>query len=172
MHGPVAVIICDAEGRVRSASRGAGVTFGTDGPLPGTSIGEALGATPKLRDWIVAAAERTSDWNGDACVVLEETGTALDVCLTPLEGGGFAVVASPAELGTVSPDDVTQQEWHDIKNQLGGLKLYATFLKKRYGDEEGLVGETAAKIVGGIDAVVAAIAAARRGESTTKGEGK
>lgn len=31
---------------------------------------------------------------------------------------------------------VTQQQWHDIKNHLGGLKLYATFLRKKITDGE------------------------------------
>ncbi|HJU93543.1 MAG TPA: hypothetical protein VJ656_11465 [Pyrinomonadaceae bacterium] len=42
---------------------------------------------------------------------------------------------------------------HDLKNQLNGLKLYATFLRRRIekGDRPGDEQETIAKLIGGLD---------------------
>ena len=70
----------------------------------------------------------------------------------------------------IDADRVSQRAWHDIKNQLGGLKLYATFLKMKLGKEDDLVRETSEKIVRGIDAIVETIAEVRRGDVKTKGE--
>jgi len=42
---------------------------------------------------------------------------------------------------------------HDLKNQLNGLKLYATFLRKRLERDESLAEEreTVAKLIAGLD---------------------
>ena len=42
---------------------------------------------------------------------------------------------------------------HDLKNQLNGLKLYATFLRRRIekGDRPGDEQETIVKLIGGLD---------------------
>ena len=42
---------------------------------------------------------------------------------------------------------------HDLKNQLNGLKLYATFLRRRIekGERPGDEQETIAKLIGGLD---------------------
>src|SRR6266404_8925135 len=47
----------------------------------------------------------------------------------------------------------TLQVVHDLKNQLNGLKLYATFLRKRLGrdDQAPEERETLAKLIAGLD---------------------
>ena len=177
MEELVAILICDADGRVRSASRGAGAAFGDAHVEAGLHVGEALASSPKLRDWVATAIDKAAagDGDGDSCVLLEDVGEALEVFVVPLAdpgGDAFAVVASRTAAAGQRPDEVSQKTWHDIKNQLGGLKLYATFLKKKLGDEEGTISETAGRIVSGIDAVVRSIAEARRGEGNTKGDGQ
>jgi hypothetical protein len=166
MQGPITVIICDADGRVLSASGGQGVA----------AVGESLAGSPKMREWVEVALERVrEDGVADTCVVLEDDGVALDVAVVPLDGpdgAAFAVVASRADVAAVAPHEVSQKAWHDIKNQLGGLKLYATFLRRRFVGDDELAHETVGKIVSGIDAVVNAIAAARRGEEESKGDGQ
>ncbi|HKV40392.1 MAG TPA: hypothetical protein VJX67_14360 [Blastocatellia bacterium] len=57
---------------------------------------------------------------------------------------------------------VTRQEWHEIKNHLGGLKLYATFLRRKIaGDENQVVVE---KLLKGINGLIDHLARIRRGE--------
>ena len=174
MHRSISVIICDATGRVLSASGGRGESPGAAASV--RTVSEALAERPKLREWVDVALDRVrEDGAGDSCVVIEDDGVALDVCIVPLDGESgtaFAVVASRADVVAVNPDQVSQKAWHDIKNQLGGLKLYATFLRKRFGGVDALAQETVGKIVSGIDAVVDAIAAARRGEDQSKGDGQ
>jgi hypothetical protein len=58
---------------------------------------------------------------------------------------------------------VTRQQWHDIKNHLGGLKLYATYLKRKL--PEGEDQEISGKILTGVDALIDKLAKIRRGET-------
>ena len=58
---------------------------------------------------------------------------------------------------------VTRWQWHEIKNHIGALKLYTTFLSRKLleGDE----GQTIEKILKGINALIDFLARIRRGES-------
>ncbi|MGH9822253.1 MAG: hypothetical protein ACREDR_03185 [Blastocatellia bacterium] len=58
---------------------------------------------------------------------------------------------------------ITRQQWHDIKNELGGLKLYATFLRKRPCTSEDL--EVVNKLLSGINGLIDHLARIRRGET-------
>jgi hypothetical protein len=176
MQGPITVIICDADGRVLSASGGRGAAGGGAAGGGAAAVGESLAGSPKMREWVAVALERArEDGVADTCVVLEDDGVAHDVAVVPLEGpdgAAFAVVTSRSDVAAIAPHEVSQKAWHDIKNQLGGLKLYATFLRRRFVGDDELAHETVGKIVSGIDAVVEAIAAARRGEEDAKGDGQ
>lgn len=168
-----AVIMCDPDGRVRSATPGAGGVLGVAEPAVGALLEEALGASPALQQWVTAAAEGARAGSaGDACAVVDGADAPLALWLGPVvgDGAGFVLVASPSEPPAPAADAVTQQAWHDIKNHLGGLKLYATFLRMKLTGHDEVVRETAGKIVVGVDAVVAAIAEARRTGTTAKGE--
>jgi nitrogen fixation/metabolism regulation signal transduction histidine kinase len=167
------VIVFDDEGRVRSATPGAGALLGTPEPQVGATLADTLAVVPTLRLWVSVAAYRARTVGiGDACVDFDATPAPVEIRIAPVSGdaAGFVLVASPAEPPAPSPDGVTQRAWHDIKNQLGGLKLYATFLKMKFGGQDELLRETAEKIVGGVDAVVVAIAEARREGAVSKGE--
>jgi hypothetical protein len=169
MHEQIAVIIFDREGRVRSASGGAGALLGGV-PAVGASAGEAFAASPELGAWLGIVGERSGTGDDDACVISAGLPAPVEVRFAPLGADGFAVVATGVEAPAVDPGSVSQRTWHDIKNQLGGIKLYATFLKKRLGEAEPLVKETAEKVVAAVDAVVHSIGEARRGEGISKGE--
>jgi nitrogen-specific signal transduction histidine kinase len=166
------VIVFDADGLVRSATSGAAALLGSGELRSGASLDDAFAGAPTLRQWIALAADRArASGAGDSCVLLGDGGPAVQVCLAPIAGGdGFALVASPSEPPSVDAESVSQRAWHDIKNQLGGLKLYATFLKMRLGAQDELVRETSEKIVSGIDAIVRSIAEVRRGADKTRGE--
>jgi len=57
---------------------------------------------------------------------------------------------------------VTRQQWHDIKNQLGGLKLYATFLNRKLPLTEDR--QTVERMLNGINVLIEHLAKIRRGE--------
>src|SRR6185369_8071164 len=98
-------------------------------------------------------------------------GDGVEVRFVRLDGdGAYALVAASAEPPSIDGANVSQQVWHDIKNQLGGLKLYATFLKMKLASDDEMVRETTTKIVSGIDAIVRSIAEVRRGPEKAKGE--
>ncbi len=173
MAKDIQVVVVDAAGTVRFASQGASTTFGAGGLRPGADVDDAFRGTGELGAWISEASHRARETGtGDRCFVQAgDDGAGVDFALTPTsDDGAFVVVASMSEPEPVEIATVSQRAWHDIKNQLGGLKLYATFLKIKLGGEDDMVRETTAKIVGGIDAIVHSIAEARRGIVQTKGE--
>jgi hypothetical protein len=160
------VIVVGADGRVRSATGGAGALLGGD-VRAGAAVDDVFEARPELLAWLAEA----SNGAGDRCVVDGGGGASVEVRFASLDGdGGYALVAAPAEPPPIHGSLVSQQAWHDIKNQLGGLKLYATFLKMKLASQDEMVRDTTAKIIGGIDAVVRSIAEVRRGPEQTKGE--
>jgi len=58
---------------------------------------------------------------------------------------------------------VYRKQWHEIKNHIGALKLYATFLTKKMqdGDER----QTVEKMLNGINGLIDYLAKIRRGEA-------
>ena len=188
-ESPVGILVCGRDGRIRSASPEVGALLGGEPPQPGALLAEGLAAAPGLAKWIEGALERSGPGRMfQTGVVAEEARLPLRVYVTLLPDGALpdralpdrvspdggsepaAAVALQRVSGSVevSPSSVARQTWHDIQNQLGGLKLYATFLKKKLGAADDQVRETADKIVAGIDAVSQTIASARRGEEGTK----
>jgi len=140
----------------------------------GTLVYEGLAAAPAVAAWTRVALEwAAAGESSDSAVVagndgpLRASATAL-----PLDGVSAVVLSfSRAALrGDVAPADVSRKTWHDIQNQLGGLKLYATFLKRKLGEADAQLRETADKIVSGIDAVAQSISDARRGQEGTRDE--
>ena len=57
---------------------------------------------------------------------------------------------------------VARKQWHEIKNHVGALKLYATFLKRKMpeGDERRIV----EKIFNGVNTLIGYLDRIRRGE--------
>ncbi|HKF57328.1 MAG TPA: hypothetical protein VKJ45_17845 [Blastocatellia bacterium] len=76
----------------------------------------------------------------------------------------YAVIVSPIENSIPEGASlITRQQWHDIKNHLGGLKLYATFLKKKTadGDDQAIV----EKMLNGINGLIDHLAQIRGGDA-------
>jgi len=97
---------------------------------------------------------------GEQRVELRSHGSARDLFLRQLEGGaqgplvlvemGHPPAADGEQAALVEIGRLTARLIHDYKNQMGGLKLYATFLKKRFADQpEGV--EIAEKIIQGLN---------------------
>jgi hypothetical protein len=162
------VIVFGADRRVRLASSGAAARLGVAELREGASLDDAFSADAALREWASAAAADASE-RGTSGSCVRPGAAPVRVSIAPIASGGFALVAADADPPAVDGSQVSQQAWHDIKNQLGGLKLFATFLKIKLANQDEQIRETTEKIVGSIDAIVKSIADVRRGEET-KGE--
>jgi len=160
------VLVCDRDGRIRTASREVSELLGGDISSGEQTVADRYAGSRQFVEWVTGALERSAAGESQYGLVRAVEGGMLRAGATQLEDGGFAVTLVRADVGdrVVSPQDVARKTWHDIQNQLGGLKLYATFLKRKLGDADPQIRETADKIVAGIDAVAQSIADARRGE--------
>ena len=58
---------------------------------------------------------------------------------------------------------VQRQQWHDIKNMVGGLKLYASYLLRKLPESEDR--EIIVKMAKGIDSLIDRLDSIRRGEA-------
>lgn len=140
--------------------------LGADASSEGPMLSERFAGTGQFADWIGGALERAASNEAVEGLLRVERGGMVRAIVTPLGDGTVALTVAPVDAGerVVTPQDVARKTWHDIQNQLGGLKLYATFLKRKLGSADDQVRETVDKIVAGIDAVAQSIADARRGE--------
>jgi hypothetical protein len=172
MNGACEIVLFDADGRVRSSSRGAAALLGGARLDSRSTINDALADLPALREWVASATDHARATGvGDACIVDLDGQSKVNLWVTRVsDDAGVALVATPVEPPAVDAAQVSQQSWHDIKNQLGGLKLYVTFLRMKLGNEDDLVRETSEKIVSSIDTIIRSIADIRRGVEVTKGE--
>lgn len=98
----------------------------------------------------------------------ENNGSTFHVSFGTLSGSGglcgYALRVHRYEVDSGEDESslVTRQQWHDIKNRLGGLKLYATFLQKKLvGKEDEAVAD---KLLNGINGLITHLAQVRRGE--------
>jgi len=99
---------------------------------------------------------------------LEHPGGRVSISFKTLSSPGhdnrYAVLISPSEDSIPEGASlITRQQWHDIKNHLGGLKLYATFLKKKIPDSEDQA--IVEKLLNGINGLIDHLAQIRGGES-------
>jgi nitrogen-specific signal transduction histidine kinase len=168
-----ALLVCDAAGRVKAVSSGtAAEAIGTD--VARKHYAEVFGRDSNITKWLTdhfELARKQGDYsveanvqNGDAPLSVR-----LESLKTDDEFYGFAVHLNPADsrdqvLKLQEGDAiVTRQEWHDVKNHLGGLKLYATFLKRKLAMNEDQ--QIVEKMLQGIDVLIEHLAKIRRGES-------
>lgn len=169
------LVICDAEGRVEAVS--------VEAPGSGPAISfpdkkhfsEILGQGSILTVWV---AEQIADTQGRNHYCSETTldsrygDETLFIRFEALTLGGelrgFAIHIFPkgavGSIRSISEGDavVTKQQWHDIKNRLSVLKLYATLLRKSL--PEGEDQKTADKLLNGIDTITRELAEIRRGD--------
>ncbi|HXU10147.1 MAG TPA: hypothetical protein VN743_14215, partial [Blastocatellia bacterium] len=91
----------------------------------------------------------------------------LDILRHDRELYGFALQVLPVQNGAAGLSDgdsvVERKQWHEIKNHVGALKLYATFLKRKMadGDERRIV----EKIFNGVNELIGYMDRIRRGDA-------
>jgi nitrogen fixation/metabolism regulation signal transduction histidine kinase len=129
---------------------------------------DMFGADSMLARWLAEQyleARRMDDYQTES--ELEHNGIPLQVRLETLRQHGtpYGIALLLADRSAALGDGdaiVTRQQWHDIKNHLGGVKLYATFLKRKLADGEDQ--PIVDKILNGINGLIEQMARIRRGE--------
>ena len=127
-----------------------------------------VGAESELADWISGHLQEVNESN--FCCAnsrIAHNGNAVDVKIERLRGAdgpfGYAVHLSKGLDGNAIRE-MDRRQWHDIKNHLGGLKLYATFLRKKIPDTE--TQQIVEKLLNSINSLIDQLARIRRGETT------
>lgn len=167
------LFVCDPAGKIQAVSAGA-----ADEAAPGISLvhrdcAEIFGAGSAIDRWFreqMREARRHDDYRAET--ELENGDGPVTVRLESLTGDhqlfGFALqfvpVAHPDEANALRDGDsiVERKQWHEIKNHIGALKLYATFLKRKMpeSDERRIV----EKIFNGVNSLIGYLDKIRRGD--------
>lgn len=176
-EGRFGIVVCDGSGRVTSATDGVAAFLGGRGAEAGASVADLFDISPDAASWVAAALGRANESaKAETTTIPSWPAGAVRLTTSRLAGGASPSVAlllesaKPVAPDVALPHEVARKTWHDIQNQLGGLKLYATFLKRKLGSADEQLRETADKIVQGVDAVSQSIANARRGEEGKENE--
>lgn len=168
------LLVCDAAGEVQAVTSNAADDARMGVSFVHKSLAEIFGLSSAINRWFTersleARAQdeyvaETQLENGDGPVLVKLESLKRDHQLY-----GFALQFSPLALrdttcGLGEGDSiVARKQWHEIKNHIGALKLYATFLKRKMpeGDERRIV----EKIFNGVNALIGYMDKIRRGES-------
>jgi hypothetical protein len=151
-------------------SSGAAAAF--DAAAAEKHYAEVFGRDSKITEWITGQIEEARE-RGDysAQASLESGGAPVAVKLDSLRRNGelygYSLQVAPgvaiAGPGLEEGDAVIYRaQWHEIKNQVGALKLYATFLTRKMPDGDDR--QTVEKMLNGINTLIDYLAQIRRGE--------
>jgi hypothetical protein len=166
------LVVCDAAGRVLAVSANPPQEIIACSPVAPQHFAEVFGETSAITGWLtnhLGQARRNGDYFAEQQV--ENAGGVLHVRLESLMCGqelyGFALTLGPVATAGRGLEDgdavVYRKQWHEIKNAIGALKLYATFLSRKLpeGDER----QTVEKMLAGINNLIDYLAKIRRGET-------
>jgi nitrogen-specific signal transduction histidine kinase len=174
--GKAMLLVCDAAGKVQAVtSKGSGDTFrGVN--LGDRDFAEIFGRSSSINSWFtecVQQARQQDEYAAEATLDLGNGSGRVFVTLESLRCGnelyGFALQLCPnaPPRTSLARDDgdsiITRKQWHEIKNHIGALRLYATFLKRKMpdGDEREIV----EKMLSGVNALIGYLDKIRRGDS-------
>ncbi len=171
------LLICDAGGRIKATSSGAAYNGLVGAGHKQMHFAELFGSESKLTKWLseqMSEARRLPTHSAELCLdESRDCKRAMVVRLESLQSDSeiqeYAIQLFPGGVGgmvcAVGEGDslVTREQWHDVKNHLGGLKLYATFLKRKLTEGDEL--RTVEKMLKGIDVLIEHLAKIRRGEA-------
>jgi nitrogen-specific signal transduction histidine kinase len=173
------LLVCDAAGKIQAVTSRAGVEV-----MPATEAGENqfsqfFGVNSAVNRWFlerIQEAREEADYSAEANLDMEDSGKHVFVRLDSLKCENelyrFALQLCPDQTENSSRETpeladgdsiVTRKQWHEIKNHVGALRLYATFLKRRMpdGDERQIV----EKVLHGVNALIGYLDRIRRGET-------
>lgn len=168
-----ALVVCDAAGKVQAiTSKEASDTF-PRGSSVEADFAKAFGLGSTINSWFmerIREARAQDEYSAEAS--LENGNGQVFIRLENLRRDGqlygfalqFIPVAVPGPPDAINEGNsiITRRQWHEIKNHVGALKLYATFLKRKMqdGDERQIV----EKIFNGVSALIGYLDRIRRGE--------
>jgi len=172
-HSKAMLLVCNPAGKVQAITSTA-----ISDCFPGASVaerdfGEIVGLGPAINLWFeqrMQDALHKDEYSAEA--TLENEGDPVLVRLESLRRDGelygfalqFFPLVSRGVPDAINEGDsiITRRQWHEIKNHVGALKLYATFLKRQMpeGDERRIV----EKIFNGVNALIGYLDKIRRGE--------
>jgi nitrogen-specific signal transduction histidine kinase len=170
----VTMLVCDAGGRIQAVTSSASVDLIPCSPTKHEHFAELFGDGSEVTEWLthhMNEARKQGDYYHQSH--LENGSNPLIIRLESLkcdeEIFGFALTLEPesarAARDPLQEGDaiVHRKQWHEIKNHIGALKLYATFLTKKMadGDER----QTVEKMLNGINGLIDYLAKIRRGEA-------
>lgn len=170
------LFVCDAAGRVQAVT-----SKGADESFRGVNVGERdfgeiFGRGSSINSWFtecIKQARQQNEYYAEANLDLGNGSEPVFVKLESLRCGnelyGFALQLCPSvpDRTSFTPDEgdsvITRKQWHEIKNHIGALRLYATFLKRKMpdGDERSIV----EKVLSGVNALIGYLDKIRRGDS-------
>ena len=167
-------MVCDAAGRVQAVSGGTATSAFPCVTIAQKHFAELFGRDSNITRWLTQHLnEARRKINYQAETSLENGNEMVFVRLESLkcddELYGFALQLLPGDVpaksNTLDDGDavVFRKQWHEIKNHIGALKLYATFLTRKMpeGDER----QTVEKMLNGINVLIEYLAKIRRGDA-------
>jgi hypothetical protein len=168
----VTLVICDAGGRVQSVGSGASKDLIDCSPIRHRHFAEVFGQDSEVTKWLtyhMNEARKQDEYykesqleNGNDLLLIKLESLKCDETLF-----GFAVTLSPFVSRVAKAQEegdavVYRKQWHEIKNHIGALKLYATFLTKKLPEGDEL--QAVEKMLNGINTLIEYLARIRRGE--------
>ncbi|MEW6729695.1 MAG: hypothetical protein AB1489_00025 [Acidobacteriota bacterium] len=143
-------ILLDSTGRILAISP-EWSQINSDAPQPGSSLTEIDTGVPGLAKWILESLAAGLPTAQREFPVDNETLSASLLSLNGLVGmPQLLLLLNKPSLPILPGEDVAARLRHDIKNRIGGLKLYATFLKRKLGEQPELL-EVIGKIIDSLD---------------------
>jgi nitrogen-specific signal transduction histidine kinase len=172
----VTLVICDAGGRIEAVTSNASKDLIACSPVRHKHFAEVFGQDSEMTKWLthhMNEARKQNEYYIES--QLENGNNPLLIKLESMkcdeELFGFALTISPpaghdnhnASAFEEGDAVIYRKQWHEIKNHIGALKLYATFLTKKLpeGDER----QAVEKMLNGINTLIEYLARIRRGEA-------
>jgi len=170
----VTQVICDAAGRVLAVSANAPQEIISCLPVAQKHFAEAFGESSAITRWLtdhLGQARRAGDYFAETDVEFGDglLHIRLETLMCDKELYGFSLRLAPVVQQAISAgleegDSVVyRKQWHEIKNYIGAMKLYATFLTRKL--PEGEERQTIEKMLNSINSLIDYLARIRRGES-------
>ena len=170
----ITTVICDAAGRVEAVTSNSSKNVISCSPVKHKHFAEVFGRDSEITNWLthhMSQARRQGDYYHES--QLESGSNPMLIKLESLkcdeEFYGFVLTLSPFVAGGSSniyeegDAVVYRKQWHEIKNHIGALKLYATFLTKKLPEGDEL--HAVEKMLNGINTLIEYLARIRRGEA-------
>lgn len=170
----VTILVCDAAGRVQAITSSASTDLISCSPSKHEHFAEVFGDGSDVTRWLTHHMNEARKQGNYFVEEHLENGTKplflrLESLKCDEELFGFALTLSP-DTPAQSPDTlqegdaiVYRKQWHEIKNHIGALKLYATFLMKKMPESDER--KTVEKMLNGINGLIDYLAKIRRGEA-------